>query len=76
MTNHASILAGRIPRTEESGGLQSLGVTKSLTPLSYGVHMHAYEYREKVYKDIIQTINKAERPEVSLKRERRTLKCC
>ena len=40
------------------------------------VHMHAYEYREKVCKDILQTLNKAERPEVSLERERRTLKCC
>ena len=27
--------------------------------------MHAYEYREKVYKDILQTLNKAEGPEVS-----------
>ena len=35
MTTHFNILAARIPRTEESGGLQSVGVTKSLTPLGY-----------------------------------------
>ena len=35
MTTHSNILAGRIPRTEESGGLQSTGVSKSLTPLGY-----------------------------------------
>ena len=28
MTTHSSILAWRIPRTEESGGLQSMGVVK------------------------------------------------
>ena len=35
MAAHQSILAWRIPRTEESGGLQSMkSQTKSLTPLS------------------------------------------
>ena len=35
MATHSSILAWRIPRTEESGGLQSMkSQTKSLTPLS------------------------------------------
>jgi len=28
MATHSSILAWRIPRTEESGGLQSMGVAK------------------------------------------------
>ena len=28
MATHSSILAWEIPRTEESGGLQSMGVTK------------------------------------------------
>ena len=28
MATHSSILAWRIPRTEEPGGLQSMGVTK------------------------------------------------
>ena len=31
MATHSSILAWRIPRTEESGGLQSMGVTKNQT---------------------------------------------
>ena len=30
MATHSSILAWRIPWTEESGGLQSMGVTKEL----------------------------------------------
>ena len=31
MATHSSILTWRIPWTEESGGLQSMGVTKSQT---------------------------------------------
>ena len=31
MVTHSSILAWRIPWTEEPGGLQSMGVTKSQT---------------------------------------------
>ena len=34
MATHSSIIAWRIPLTEEHGGLQSLGVTKSWTQLS------------------------------------------
>ena len=34
MAIYSSILAWRIPRTEEPGELQSMGVTKSLTRLS------------------------------------------
>ena len=34
MATHSSILAWRIPWTEEPGGLQSIGVTKSRTQLS------------------------------------------
>ena len=34
MAIHSSILALEIPWTEEPGGLQSMGVTKSWTPLS------------------------------------------
>ena len=33
MATHSSILAQRIPWTEEPGGLQSMGVTKSWTQL-------------------------------------------
>ena len=31
MATHSSILAWRIPQTEEPGGLQAMGVTKSQT---------------------------------------------
>ena len=34
MATHSSILAWRIPRTEEPGGLQAHGVAKSRTQLS------------------------------------------
>ena len=34
MATHSSILVWRIPWTEESGGLQSVGITKSRTQLS------------------------------------------
>ena len=34
MTTHSSILAWEIPRTEESGGLQSMRSQKSWTQLS------------------------------------------
>ena len=34
MATHSSVLAWRIPRTEEPGGLQSMGVAKSQTRLS------------------------------------------
>ena len=34
MATHSSILAWRVPWTEEPGGLQSMGVTKSQTRLS------------------------------------------
>ena len=43
MTTHSSILAWKIPQTEEPGGLQSMGVTKSQTRVS--THTHAqWEY--------------------------------
>ena len=34
LATHSSVLAWRIPWTEEPGGLQSLGVTESRTELS------------------------------------------
>ena len=37
MATHSSILAGRIPRTEEPGGLQSMG-SQSQTRLSAAQH--------------------------------------
>ena len=39
MATHSSILAWRIPWTEELGGLQSMGVTKSQKRLS-DFHFH------------------------------------
>ena len=34
LATHSNILAGKIPPTEESGGLQSMGLQKSRTQLS------------------------------------------
>ena len=39
MATYSSIIAWRIPWTEEPGGLQSMGVTRSRTRLS-GQHTH------------------------------------
>ena len=41
MTTHSSILAWRIPQTEEPGRLQSLG-SQSQTRLSYDTHIHTH----------------------------------
>ena len=41
MTTHSSILAWRIPRTEEPGRLQSMG-SQSQTRLSYDTHIHTH----------------------------------
>ena len=38
MATHSSILAWKISRTEKPSGLQSIGVTKSLTQLSTHTH--------------------------------------
>ena len=39
MANHSSMLAWRIPWTEEPGGMQSTGLAKSLTqPSNYHFH--------------------------------------
>ena len=46
MAPHSSTLAWKIPWTEEPGGLQSMGVTKSGTRLSnftFTFHFHALE---------------------------------
>ena len=40
MATHASILAWEIPRTEEPGGLQSMGSQKNQMLLSTQTHMH------------------------------------
>ena len=46
MVTHSGVLAWRIPWTEEPGGLQSMGVSKSQTRLSdftFTFHFHALE---------------------------------
>ena len=46
MATHSSMLAWKIPWTEEPGGLQSMGVAKSRTQLSdltFTFHFHALE---------------------------------
>ena len=40
MATHSRILAWRIPLTEESGRLQSMGVTKIWTQLTTHIHAH------------------------------------
>ena len=56
MATHSSILAWRIPRTEEPGGLQSIGSQKSRTGLNQlsmqaythtHTHTHRYAYTYK-----------------------------
>ena len=42
MATHSSILAWRIPWTEESGGLQSMGVTKSQLDITEHTHRDLY----------------------------------
>ena len=42
MATHSSILASEIPWTEEPGGLQSMGVSKSRTQLSDKVYVYVY----------------------------------
>ena len=43
MATHSSIVAWRIPWTEEAGGLQSMGVTKSQPQLS-NTHTHTHTH--------------------------------
>ena len=42
MATHSSILAWRIPWTEEPGGLQSMGLQKSQTRLSTYKYTHLF----------------------------------
>ena len=44
MATHSSILAWRIPWTEEPGGLQSMGSQKSQTQLNTRAHAHMYAH--------------------------------
>ena len=50
MATHSSILAWRIPWTEEPGGLQSTGVAKSQTRLSnFTLHFHFPFSRKRIF---------------------------
>ena len=44
MATHSNILAWEIPRTKESGGLQSMGSQKGQTRLSVCMVMHMHIY--------------------------------
>ena len=48
MGTHYSILAWEIPRTEEPGGLQSMGLQKSQTQLSTKQQQQSYVYNDVV----------------------------
>ena len=45
MATHFSILAQRIPRTEEPGGLQSMGSQSQTQPKRLSKHTHMNDYR-------------------------------
>ena len=56
MATHSSILAWKIPWTEESGGLQSMGVAKSRTRLSdfpFTFHFHALEKEMAAHSSVL-----------------------
>ena len=56
MAPHSSTLAWKIPWTEESGRLQSMGVTKSQTQLSdftFTFHFHALEKETATHSSVL-----------------------
>ena len=56
MAPHSSTLAWRIPWKEEPGGLQSMGVSKSWTPLSdftFTFHFHALEKEMATHSSVL-----------------------
>ena len=56
MAKHSNILAGRIPWTEEPGGLQSMGVSKTQTQLKrLSTHIHTHLCRES-YSELLKVI--------------------
>ena len=46
MATHSSILAWRIPRTEEPGGLQSMGSQTGRHGWATNTHSHGWRHRE------------------------------
>ena len=56
MAPHCSTLAWKIPRMEEPGRLQSMGVTKSRTQLSdftFAFHFHALEKEMATHSSVL-----------------------
>ena len=56
MAPHSSTLAWKIPRMEEPGGLQSMGVTKSQTRLNdftFTFHFHALEKKMATHSSVL-----------------------
>ena len=56
MAPHSSTLAWKIPRMEEPGGLQSMGLLKSRTQLSnftFTFHLHALEKEMATHSSIL-----------------------
>ena len=48
MATHSSILAWRIPWTEESGGLQPIGLQESDTTKQLDTHTHIHTHTEDI----------------------------
>ena len=55
MANHSSVLAWKIPWTEEPGGMQSMG-SQSQTRLSNTHFMHHFKFLFPVYYKILLEI--------------------
>ena len=56
MAPHSSTLAWKIPRTQEPGRLQSIGVTKNRTQLSdftFTFHFHALEKEMATHSSVL-----------------------
>ena len=56
MATHSSTLAWKLPRTEEPGGLQSMGSAKSWTQLSdfpFTFHFHALEKEMATHSSVL-----------------------
>ena len=56
MASHSSTVAQKIPRMEEPGRLQSMGVTKSRTQLSnftFTFHFHALEKEMATHSSVL-----------------------
>ena len=55
IATHSSIIAWKIPRTEEPGGLPSVE-SQSLTGLSASAHTHTHTQLSKVQISVVSTV--------------------